>query len=85
MAVTVMSGEKNAKRPHMRFISYDSGANGSHQKIYGWVNVDGKELVCTDKDEVKLLEQMKMSIFPSDIAWKSFKLEKRRSRFDIIK
>tara|TARA_R110000868_G_scaffold204946_3_gene453205 strand:- start:69626 stop:71209 length:1584 start_codon:yes stop_codon:yes gene_type:complete len=85
MAVTVMSGERNAKRPHMRFISYDSGANGSHQKIYGWVNVDGKELVCSDKDEVKLLEQMKMTMFPSDISWKSFKLEKRRSRFDIIK
>ncbi len=85
MAVTVMSGERNAKRPHMRFIGYDSGANGSHEKIYGWIHEDGKELVCTNEDEAKFLEKDRTLIFPSDVNWKSFRVEEKRSRYDIIK
>lgn len=83
-AITVMSGERTAKRPHARFIAYDSGFGGSHQKIYSWVYDDGKELQCTDSDEISLLEKEKTQLFPSDIEWKSFNVERRRSRYDII-
>ncbi len=85
MAITVMSGERAAKRPHMRFIGYDSGANGSHKKIYGWVHESGKELVCTNEDEAKFLEKDRTTLFPSNVNWKSFRVEEKRSRYDIIK
>ena len=84
MAVTVMNGERKAKRPHVRFISYDSGAGGSHHKIYGWVHEDGKELVCKDEKEKKLLEREVVNIFPVDINWQPFQLDIGRSRYDII-
>ncbi len=85
MAITVMAGEKAAKRPHLRFIGYDSGANGSHKKIYGWVYENGKELVCTDEDEIKLLSKDRTILFPGNASWKSFRIEEKRSRYDIIK
>jgi hypothetical protein len=83
-AIAVMKREQSLNRPHLRFITYDSGVGGSHQKIYSWVTIDGKELVCTDKKEQELLKNVKFDIFPEEIRWKNFGIDDKRFNYDVI-
>lgn len=83
-AVTVMKREASLKRPHMQFIAYDSGAGGSHQKVYGWVYVDGKELLCKNSSEQEKLAQHQQDLFPNQLRWKKFSVMDERSFYDII-
>ncbi len=55
-----------------RYITYDFGAFGTHEKIYSWIYDNGKRLNCyNDTDEVmKNISPEK--IFPQDIEWKKF-------------
>ena len=55
-----------------RYITFDSAAGGSHQKIYGWVPFDGLGPYCEDPSERKiLLEDFQTSYFPLEIRWKA--------------
>lgn len=79
-AITVMSGLANAKRAHYRYIEYDSRPGGSHEMVYNWVYNKGKYLSC----DARKLED-KEALFPSDVSWKDFYMNKRKSRYDIIR
>lgn len=60
-SITILTGLQRSKRAHYRYIQYDEGVGGSHQKIYNWVYFNGAELSCKrEQNEVP---------FPSDINW----------------
>tara|TARA_R110002072_G_scaffold64203_2_gene159348 strand:+ start:190920 stop:192413 length:1494 start_codon:yes stop_codon:yes gene_type:complete len=79
--ITIMTGLHNSSREHYRFVDYDNGIGGSHEKLYSWVYSNGKELGCKSKR----FRNDSRSVFPSDVTWKSFSTDFRKTRFDIIR
>lgn len=67
-SVTVMSGNKGNNRAHYRYIEYDSGIGGSHNKMYSWVYESGKKLSCEKRRDEH--------IFPEDVTWSPISPEK---------
>lgn len=66
-AITYMRNLSNVDREHYRFIDYDNGINGTHDKLYSWVMVDYKKLRCEDE---KITERNNSKqIFPNDVRW----------------
>lgn len=62
---------------HYRYIEYDSGVGGSHEKIYSWVRNSGKDQSCrsvTKKDKIieEQIVKLRKEIFPLDVSWKAF-------------
>lgn len=57
-------------REGFRYIAYDGGSLGTHNKIYSWVDMDNKVLECT-KDENGDHFKDKLSTFPKDMRWKN--------------
>ena len=53
--------------PTYRYIDYDRGAIGTHNKLYSWVYQENKKLQCYGKQE-DLVE--KVPTFPEDIKWR---------------
>lgn len=80
-AITIMAGLHNSSREHYRFVEYDNGIGGSHEKLYSWVYSNGKELGC----QSKRYRRQKRSVFPADVSWKSFSTDFRKTRFDVIR
>jgi len=78
-AITVMSGLTNAKKNYYRYIEYDSRLGGSHEMIYNWVYDKGKDLSC----DARKLEDKK-TLFPFDVRWKDFYMNKRKNLYDVI-
>jgi hypothetical protein len=78
MSVTLFAGLSRSHRPHFRYIEYDHGAGASHQKMYTWIQRNGDTRSC-DKNR-----QAKLSIFPRDVSWESFKDHTKRKRTDLI-
>jgi hypothetical protein len=58
---------KNQRRSY-RYVDYDKGSVGTHQKLYSWVESDGKVNSCSDLSESGF--SSRRAIFPSDIFWK---------------
>lgn len=77
--VTVNTGLKRAARPHHRFLEYDYGVGGSHQKIQSWVYDDGKVISCAESEDrearKKWSEKNPQLIFPLDLQWRRFTVE----------
>lgn len=67
-----------------RYITYDMGAGGSHEKIYSWVKYPGKRLVCLDKDGKKAQKINQMVYFPPDLLWQKFYQEDIHSKGIIL-
>jgi len=61
-AVNHMTGLSTSGQRFHRYIQYDSGAKSHGNKIYNWIQDNGKRLSC-EKDR-------KVSVFPSDVNWK---------------
>lgn len=53
--------------PTYRYIDYDRGSIGTHNKLYSWVYQENKKLQCYGKQE-DLVE--KVPTFPEDIKWR---------------
>ncbi|MGK0367462.1 MAG: hypothetical protein ACI9QD_000597 [Thermoproteota archaeon] len=76
-SIPFMSNIRLSGRKYFKYIDYDNGIGGTHQKIYSWVPVTSKRLACdTDilkgslfskKDELKAQIN---KIFPKGILWK---------------
>ncbi|WP_417336675.1 hypothetical protein [Halobacteriovorax marinus] len=77
MSINIQSGLSSSFQDHYRFIQYDHGGGGSHQKIYSWVRDKGDGYVCDQE------RRRELSIFPQDITWKNFGNYVKGSR-DII-
>lgn len=77
--VTINSGLRRATSPHYRYIEYDYGAGGTHQKLQSWVYENGKVISCADDDDrearAKWLEKNPFRIFPNDLQWKRFSID----------
>lgn len=60
-----------------RYIDYDKGARGSHEKLYSWVPVDNKKMKCIDgsQDDKKLY-----NLFPKDFKWKKRTIRDRLNK-----
>lgn len=68
-AITVMTSRQRSGRPYYKYIEYDSGAGHSHQKIYRWVFQTGKKLSCESATA--------QGIFPEDVNWRPFHVQKK--------
>lgn len=79
-AITFFAGLRRASRDHYKYIEYDSGIGGSHQKIYSWVFDDGKKLKCPSDFKTSTND----SLFPSDIRWEPFYEKVIKGRGDYI-
>ena len=70
-AIQVLSNLKRENRVSYRYIDYDRGSYGSHNKLYSWVKLTNKDFLCSDtKDQA---EKLIFTTFPSDIRWKNVK------------
>lgn len=78
MSVTVQTGLSRSLKEHYRYIEYDEGSGGSHQKIYSWIHSYGDTYKCDSA------RQASLSVFPRDIIWKNFGGKEMRKRTDII-
>ncbi len=76
-APTYLQGLYAGNREHLRFLEYDNGPSGTHQKLYSWAYFNGKKLACREKEEKELmkLKESKIEIFPSDVRWDRFYFE----------
>lgn len=70
-AVNYLSRLSKANRISYRYIDYDSGPHGTHNKIYSWVPTDGKVFECKEYDEFHAT----IKGFPSDVKWKQKNLQ----------
>jgi hypothetical protein len=68
---------KNQTNRSFRFIEYDSGRGGSHQKIYAWVSDIGRSFACKNKKDRIAgsnvgANDLQPELFPQDVVWESF-------------
>jgi hypothetical protein len=66
-AVTFLQTLEENGHESYRYIDYDKGFAGSHNKLYSWVKSDNKKMNCEDssQDDKRLY-----NLFPTDIKWK---------------
>lgn len=74
-AVVKLTTMGHHKEDTYRYITYDHGIGGTHEKMYSWVPFSGKRLNCKIKRD-----DNKLSTFPSDIEWKRYKGKAKRDR-----
>jgi len=81
-----MRGLMSKKQAHYRYMTYDFGVGGSHEKIYHWVYNDGKDLLCEGTSRRQKYSQQTISrmekkgpsddaseiAFPQDVSWRPF-------------
>lgn len=65
-AVQTLGKERKSQRPSYRYITFDQGTIGTHNRMYSWVETDGKTLDCKKYKDF----QAKIISFPKDIRWK---------------
>ncbi len=70
-AITKLTVLKQGNEEHYRYIDYDNGEGGSHAKLHTWINVTGKEMQCTSKQETNIADEQ-AKVFPDDITWVDF-------------
>lgn len=73
-------GSGNSGNPHIRFIEYDHGAFGTHDRLYTWNSFTGKGYLCLQEKQKKstIMESSKIDYFPKDIYWQRFAKEMKR-------
>ena len=69
-AINGMSLMKNQTKGQFRFVEYDNGKGGSHQKIYAWLYDRPHNYLCKYASKTPI--QTTFDIFPHDVAWESF-------------
>ncbi len=72
-AINGMSLLKTQTNKQYRFIEYDNGRGGSHQKIFGWIYDRVQYFEC--KYQPKKALQSRFEIFPQDVIWENFRSE----------
>ena len=70
-AINGMSLLKTQSNKQFRFVEYDNGRGGSHQKIYGWIFDRVQYFEC--KYQSKKNQPKRFDIFPQDVIWENFK------------
>ncbi len=82
-APVMLAGMSTSGTPFSRFIEYDSGSYGSHQRIFNWARWSGKEYLCRgeEKEKVSSLKD----VFPTDIVWERFYKKKTINKSMLIK
>lgn len=78
-SINIQAGLSSSLQEHFRFIQYDHGDGGSHQKLYSWVHDLGDGYVC-DKDR-----RAKLPTFPQDITWKNFNTNSKSAKDLIVR
>ena len=76
-AINGMSLMKAQTNRHFRFVEYDNGKGGSHQKIYGWIQGKTTHHACVGKAQGP--QSVSFDIFPQDVTWESFKVDGDRT------
>ncbi len=77
---------RNAHRKYMRFIEYDSGFLGSHNKFFTLTKVPNKYPVCArTKAQTQLHEFLKqIEIWPKDIKWPRLRIIEKKKHKNVI-
>jgi hypothetical protein len=60
---------KNHHNKTFRYIEYDSGIGGTHQKLYSWIISSNRSYTCKQKPESR---ENEYEIFPHDVVWEAF-------------
>lgn len=73
-AINGLSLMKGQTSKEFRFVEYDSGRGGTHQKIYAWIGTQGKSHMCKNKKGLfkKPQQETQFDVFPQDVVWESF-------------
>jgi hypothetical protein len=69
-AINGLSLMKNQINKSYRFVEYDSGHGGSHQKIYGWISDSANEIACKYKKSSG--KENQFDLFPQDVVWEQY-------------
>lgn len=65
-------GNANAGNPFLRFIEYDEGKVGTHDRLFTWTSFSGKKYLCQDKLRPDFMDVKDYDYFPKDIYWERF-------------
>lgn len=69
-AINGMGLMKSQTNRQYRFIEYDNGRGGSHQKIFAWIYDKVQYFEC--KYQTQKPNQSSFEIFPQDVIWENF-------------
>lgn len=64
-AVHGLNRQWGSNKTSYRYVTYDQGPLGTHNKIYSWVATDGKVFECKEYSDYR----SQIKTFPSDIRW----------------
>ena len=67
-AINSLSLMSNQTNKSFRFIEYDNGQGGSHQKLYSWIPTSNRTINCKEKSQNRPV----FDLFPQDVNWQSF-------------
>ena len=71
IAANYMGYERNKNYPYYEYLKNDPVFGSAHEKIYGWVLRNGKQLRCEDDEGEKIFEAMtNRKILKSGSDWK---------------
>lgn len=71
-AVQMLSNLNLKNRKSFRYVDYDRGTFGTHNKLYSWVKSQDRVLSCKNKDNLSK-EKVTFLTFPKDIRWRDIK------------
>ena len=75
-----MNEQYNRFDRYYKYISYDNGIGGSHQKIYSWVLSKGRPLACQDSLDFSISNRKNSEVFPESVRWKSYNIRKKKNK-----
>jgi len=61
-----------------RYIDYDSGIEGTHNKLFSWVPLSGKKLSCENKEDSLYIENK--DFFPMEVKWQKRAVQKKKNK-----
>ncbi len=70
-AINALGSMKNQLNKFFRYIEYDSGQGGSHERIYNWIRFDNRRLACEK-------EKAAFDFFPQDVVWQVLKEDEEK-------
>jgi hypothetical protein len=76
-----LSGLKS-EQDYFKFIDYDNGAHGTHQRLFSWVKVKGRHYECSGDPNLKIKKEDRP--YPEEVRWQERQIKDIEKEMKII-
>ena len=73
--IGTMESLRHKNHEHYRYIEYDFGVGGSHDRIHNWVFSTGKQLSCIKQTKNLASKSYRAALIPKDVRWADFSIK----------